>query len=340
MVTRIYEKIISENFDITDSDTRHTLLTIDEADQNKVIESLTSKLYQSIVDKVDDIDFGSIPETKGDITQLENYDQMVECLGVIRSILVEYRQDLEPVTIIQTAIQNIQERRDVFSKAFALKLDFPVLLYNTMVLSIVSSISLIIATSIEFIKESGDQGFDIKFDKVSYVKSKNGILYQNLVKFNNECKSGEIDRCLDHMIKSGTKQLMGVDTLTIVGVAAAIGILVNIIPIIRELVFFFFHSKQSLADYFIIQADLLQMNAEYVKNNDTLDKTDKERKEIAKRQNKIVQKFRKIGNALEVNVKTSEKKAKKDIADSKKKYKLDEVVPEKLDSADNNSSIF
>ena len=185
-----------------------------------------------------------------------------------------------------------------------------------------------------------NQGFDIKFDKVSYVKSKNGILYQNLVKFNNECKSGEIDRCLDHMIKSGTKQLMGVDTLTIVGVAAAIGILVNIIPIIRELVFFFFHSKQSLADYFIIQADLLQMNAEYVKNNDTLDKTDKERKEIAKRQNKIVQKFRKIGNALEVNVKTSEKKAKKDIADSKKKYKLDEVVPEKLDSADNNSSIF
>ena len=58
MVSRIYESIIQENFDIQDTITRKTLLTIDEADQTKVLDSLTSKLYQSIMDKVDDIDFG------------------------------------------------------------------------------------------------------------------------------------------------------------------------------------------------------------------------------------------------------------------------------------------
>lgn len=337
MVSRIYESIIQENFDIQDTVTRKTLLTIDEADQTKVLDSLTSKLYQSIMDKVDDIDFGSIPESKGDITAIQNYDQMIECIGVIKSILVEYRQDLDPVENIQEAIQNIQDRKDTFMKAFNLNMDFPILLYNTIVLSIVSSISLIIATSIEFIKDAGDQGFDIKFDKVSYVKSKNSILYQNLTKFNKECKNGEIDKCLNHIISTGTKQLMGVDALTVVGFAAVVAILINIVPIMRELVFFFFHAKQSVADYFAIQADLLQINSEYVRNN-TLAGTEKERKEIAKKQSKIAQKFRKIANAFEVNVKTSEKKAQKDIKDSKKKYKIDEVVPEKLDSAD--SSIF
>lgn len=242
-------------------------------------------------------------------------------MGFIKSILVEYRQDLDPVENIQEAIQNIQDRKDTFMKAFNLNMDFPILLYNTIVLSIVSSVSLIIATSIEFIKDAGDQGFDIKFDKVSYVKSKNSILYQNLTKFNKECKNGEIDKCLNHIISTGTKQLMGVDALTVVGFAAVVAILINIVPIMRELVFFFFHAKQSVADYFAIQADLLQINSEYVRNN-TLAGTEKERKEIAKKQSKIAQKFRKIANAFEVNVKTSEKKAQKDIKDSKKNIRL------------------
>lgn len=343
MVSRIYEQIIKENFDIDHNYTRHTLLTIDEADQTKVMESLTSKLYKSIMDKVDDIDFGGIPETKGDITLLENYDSMIECIGVIKSILIEYRQDTDPVDVIQLAIKNVQERKEVFGKAFAFKADLPILLYNTIVLSIVSSVSLIIATSIEFIKSTGTESYQIQFDKVSYVKSKNNILYENLVKFNNECRSGKIDECIDHVIKSGSKQLLGLTPFSVVTIAAVIAILTNIIPILRELVFFFYHCKQSLADYFVIQADLLQMNAEYVKNNDVLPMSTKERNEISKKQNNIVKKFRSIGNKLDVKIKTSEKKAKSDIANNKKKYKLDEIIPEKLDSAEPDpgaSSIF
>ncbi len=341
MVSRVYESIIQENFDIQDNYTRHTLLNIDEADQSKVIDSLTSKLYQSIMNKVDDIDFGSIPNSKGDITQIENYEEMVECLGVIKSILIEYRQDLAPIDTIQEAIQNVQDRKDMFMKAFAMNIDFPQLLYNTIVLSIVSSLSLIIATSIEFIKDTGDVSFSIKLDKVSYVRTNKSLLFQNLQKFNKECKNGEIDKCMDHVIKTSTKQLMGVSALSIVGFAAIVGILINIVPIMRELVFFFFHCKQSVADYFAIQSELLEINAEYVKNNSMSGRTDKERREIAKKQSKVAQQFKKIGNAFEVDVKTAEKKSSKDIKDSKKKYKLDEVVPEKLDSApDNDDSIF
>ena len=49
---------------------------INEAEQNTVILSLTSRLYKMIVDKADDIDFGQIPNTNGDVTKLKEYPQI------------------------------------------------------------------------------------------------------------------------------------------------------------------------------------------------------------------------------------------------------------------------
>ena len=132
-------------------------------------------------------------------------------------------------------------------------------------------------------------------------------------------------------------------TLGIVSVMAVIGIIVSIIPLMRELIFFFYNTKQQLSDYFTIQADLLAINAEYVKQNTTLKKTDKERKEIARKQSKFADFFRKIGNGLAIDMKTANEKTKKDLKNEDHKYKLQEVTPEKLDSApdnDNTSSIF
>ena len=136
---------------------------------------------------------------------------------------------------------------------------------------------------------------------------------------------------------------MGVDTLGIVSVMAVMGLIVSIIPIMRELIFFFFNAKQQASDYFTIQADLLQINAEYVKQNTMAGKSDKERREIAKKQSKFADFFRKIGNALAIDMKTSDQKTKKDLKNEDRKYKLKEVTPEKLDSApeyDDTSSIF
>lgn len=337
MASRIYEDILMEYFDITDYRTRKVLLNINEADQNKVLESLTSKLYSSIIAKVDDIDFGSIPDSKGDITKIENYDKLIETIGIIKSILVEFRQDTTTTDTIQLAIQNIQERKDLFAKGFMYNLELPIMLYNTIVLSIVSATSLIIATSIEFVKDAGSMDYSIKFDKVAYVKSKDNLLYSNLAKFNKACATKEVDKCIEHVIKNGSRQLLG-DTLGIVSFMAVVGIIVSIIPIMRELIFFFFNTKQQLSDYFTIQADLLTINAEYVKQNSMMDKTDKERREIAKRQTKFADMFRKIGNDLAVDAKNADTKTKKDLKTEDRKYKLDEVTPEKLDSAP--SSLF
>ena len=337
-----YNKI-TQNFNLSDDDTLAVLCHIDEADKNMVVDSLASKLYDKIVAKVADIDYGSIPETKGDITKLENYTELLETINIISNIVEEYKMKPECIDIVIDAIENIKDRTDLWEKAYYLNTSFPIIFYNTIVLSIVSSVSLLISTSIEFIKDSTNEDYQIKFDKIAYMKSKDNILFQNLKKFNDACNKGEVDKAFEAVLDK-SKQFAGVDDLTIVSGFALAAIVITIIPIMRELIFFFFSSKQQISDYFIIQAELIQMNSEYVKNNPTMDS--KSRKEISKKQDKIAQNFKKIGNALAVDVKTAERKAKAEIAkDKSTKYKITDVIDSKPDSLDvddipSGSSLF
>ena len=60
------KKAFTEHLDLTDDLTRKAVIVMNEAEQTSVLTALTSKLYDNIVSKVDDIDFGEIPMTKGD----------------------------------------------------------------------------------------------------------------------------------------------------------------------------------------------------------------------------------------------------------------------------------
>ena len=84
-----FDAIVSENMDLQDSATLNTICSINEADRAAVLTSLTSKLYDNIVDKVDDIDFGSIATSRGDITKIENYERLLDCIELMRSIVKE-----------------------------------------------------------------------------------------------------------------------------------------------------------------------------------------------------------------------------------------------------------
>lgn len=348
MASKLFEDVMLEYFDMQDDITRKTLLAIDEADQNKTLDSLTSQLYQQIMDKVSDIDFHGVIETKGDITKLQNYEQMLECIDIIKGILAQYNQDTKIPDEILTAISNVRERKDMFEKGFSLDMDLPITLYNSIVTAIVYSVSLIIQSSIEYIKDAGSDTYQIKFDKVKYHKSINSLMFDNIKAFNRACASGELDRSMDYVIKASSRQLLGIDDMTAVSIIGIAGIALTIIPIIRELTFFFFHAKQSISDYFDIQADLIQMNSQYLQSSNMYTgRTNK--KDVVKRQEKVAKSFRKAANAMAVDNRQAEAKAKKDTAASKKKYKMKDIKTDsKLDSApdfeepisNNGSSLF
>ena len=326
-----FDQVMREHMDISDTETRRSLIGLDEADKSKMLVSLTSKLYDKIVEKVDDINYGTIPASRGDITKIENNNSMTECLDIIYSILKQYDQNTEPVDTVVTAINNIKSRKELFTKAYAINAELPIVFYNTIVLSIVSSVSFLIATSIEFIKNPGDDSFTVSLDKVAYVKTSHNLLLDNLRKFNTSCAKGDLDRSLNECMKVYSKNLSG--TAIVLSSIALLTLAKVIIPILQELTYFFFAVPQSISDYFAVQADLLQMNTSNVIYRDI---DEDKKKKIINKQLKIVDKFRKISNFFNIEYKKAEKKTKESKDADKKKYKTSEIS----DTAPDSSVLF
>lgn len=321
MYTSPFERVINEYVDITHNETREYVMNLNESEQNRLLMKLTAKLYNHITSRLTDIDFGSIPNSKGDITKVENYQQMIDCLEVIKGVLIEYRQKTEPVDLINEAIENIRNRRDKFELAFKLNAEFPVLIYSTVVLAIVSSISFLITTCIEYIKVPNSDEFQITLNKVGMTKTRNNLLFDNLKKFNASCKKGEMDKTLDAINKGGAKYMLGiVDTYIIMNAVVLAGIALSIIPFIREFIYFFYYSRVKISDYFEIQAELLQMNIYNLDRNNDIDEDKK--KNIITRQSKIVSAFKNIANAIAISNKSAENKVKKDIEEDSKKITM------------------
>ena len=200
-----YNELIREYFDITDKRTRKILVTLEDAQQNQVLAALSTALYDKIVEKVDDIDFGTIPRSRGDITKVEGFDNSVECLNIIRKIVLEYKEKTDVVDNIITAIENIKIRKGIFMKAFAMNIEFPMVLYNLIVMAIEQSISFIISVCIQYIKDPASQSFISALDKVAYNNTRDNMLYEQLSNFNKSCIGKELDDSLNKIIKNGGK---------------------------------------------------------------------------------------------------------------------------------------
>ena len=297
---------------------------INEAEQNTVILSLTSKLYKMIVDKADDIDFGQIPNTNGDVTKLKEYPQLNECLATLHDILKEYKQDTTPVDNITKALRNIELHRPIFTRGYIMNVEIIQLTYCEMVLAVVNSLSYMISATIEYVKMPNDDGFQIAIDKAGIARTKDSLVYHALSKFNDAVAKDQINKAFEPLVRVRSKGIVGADDMAMVfGIGVLIAIAVNILPILRELTYFFYDVRTRISQYFDLQADLLEMNAADIEKNNSV--TVGDRNKVISRQRKIAEFFRKISNTFAIEQKEREVNAAKEIERQNKKMKYDDI---------------
>lgn len=200
-----FNLLIRENFDIMDTPTRKCVVALEDAEQSQLLSALSSALYDKIVEKVDKIDFGTIPRSRGDITKVDGFDQTEECLKIMRQLVIEYKEDPAIVDSILTAIENIKNRKNIFMKAYALNIEMPMVFYNLIVMAIEQSVSFLIAVCIQYIKDPSSQSMVAALDKVAYNNTKDNLLYEQISKFNETCASGDLDKLFSDIIKTGGK---------------------------------------------------------------------------------------------------------------------------------------
>lgn len=344
MLTDIqYMQLVSEYYDLSDYKTKKEILFCNEAKKMSNIEHIVEKLYEHIKSNYTAIDFGTIPRSKGIITKVENYQQMVDCLNIIRDLITEYNEDPKQVTTLYTLIDNIQKRERTFAKAFALNIELPIMLYNMAVMSVVAGTSLLITSSIEYIK-NGHDSFSISFDKASYNKSHDHILYQYAEQFNNECRNGNIDKVCNECIKNNATHMReaageNYDSLNEVfpAVLAGLPIIVKIPAfiilsiqslkilffVLRKAIYWLLNMRMNVADYFAIQAEFLRVNAENLQYRDD-DQGDDHKKVVYQRQMKIVETLKKLSNIFALKDSKAKKESEKDDEEYRKKRKKED----------------
>ena len=192
--------VIREHFDLKDDATRKFIVSLNEDEKSTVVTALASALYDKIVAKVDDIDFGSIPKTKGDITKVDGYTNTIECLDIIKKLVTEYKESTEVVDTVIDAVNNIKQRKQLFMKAFALKVELPTMIYNLTTLAIEHSVSFLIAVCIDYVKSPDSGNIELAISRTSYKNAHDSLLFEQLRNFNISCGSGELDSTLAEVI--------------------------------------------------------------------------------------------------------------------------------------------
>lgn len=321
------QKALAEHMNLNDNHTVEVLAVMNEAEQNSLLLSLTNKLYGMIVNKIDSIDFGEIPETRGDITKLRHYDQLRECHKVLRQIFEQFRENDEPVDTIEFALDNIENHKELFMGAFVARAEFPMSVYKTMTLAVINATSFMIAVCIEYIKSPKTEGLEIVLNKTGVAKVKDHLVYESLKDFNEACRKGDIDNALRPFVQNKAKGFavtaaLGLKTILVLG-----GVCLAILPLIKDLVYFFFATRARVSSYFDLQAKLLEMNADELKHNSDI-KTIDEKNAVIRRQLQIAKDFHEISDFIAVDAKSSEVKANNDIRRDKKEYKIDDVETE------------
>ena len=331
MLRSQYNEFVKEYFDITDRETRKVLVTINEADQNQVMGSLATKLYDAIVKKVTDIDFGQIPQSRGDITKIPNYLDMVECLTTIRDMMVASKQSTQTADTIFLAIENMKKYQKIWEKGYVLDNEMAIVFYNTIALSIVSAISLLTSATVEFVKNPQSDVIDLELAKVANHKTKDNLLFKNLDKFNKACRKGDIEKIFNEVLKA--QRQLKEETIVKENIAAilftgamVLGLLSTVIPILHQLTNALYCLRQNVAEY------LAGLNAEKVQYNRA--KTPEQKKKIIARQHKIADHFKKWSNKLMIKANKADVEANKKIKEeNSNKSKIGDVVDEMPDSA-------
>ena len=190
------QDIIMKEMDLSDRETLKKMSLIQEADQNQFLVALTSKLYDKIQEKAIKIDFSTVEGSRGDITKIQNYASIVECLDIIRKIVIEYKQDPYNVDVVINAINNTKNRTGLYKKAFSIGSSLPILTYNSICVAIVQSVSFLIATCIEYIKTPNNESFQMALDTVGYAKTKDNVIFNTLKDYNRSCDNKDLDNSL------------------------------------------------------------------------------------------------------------------------------------------------
>lgn len=315
---------------------KREILSLTEAEQNKINNTMISKLFDSALKRAH-VDYGDIPKTKGDITKYSGYANMVETLAVLKSITEQNKVKIPELDIVERAVGNIVANRNLFETGIKLNKDFVIMLYNTLVSSCVIATSALISSYLDYVKRIDTVEFAIINKKTDV----GDLQITTLDTFNKSVASGEFAKAVNFVNKNDNKKVVDesisasaifasaatvatkVAGVIFIPVAIVAGV-IALVQIIRLGVFYFQESKMKLANYLEMQAMFLELNKNNI-NAQGYNVPANKKKEILAKQQKLIDKLRSISSKLTADLIVGEKRALEGIEKENSGWKFSDV---------------
>lgn len=304
--------------------------------KSKMIQTLWTDMMSR-----SNIDMGTIPNSKGDITKLDFYKSTAETIECLNSLLEGVKCD--ELTTTNDLHDIIVSLRSDFDFGYKFDIKFITMTYELLVLSLLEMINVCIVYYTNYLKDVKNIEFKtIKPDK----KSLKIVKYTN--DFIQSYRNGDWTKMMTNFRKNpngllGTiiSQATGIDKdkLSLSGVWGAsnnagkalivsAAILVSITAVffsIRGLIYVFYRSATKINDYVRTQSEFLKFNINLGK--DPADALAKQQKHLDQLEN--------VSNFIETKILKNDKRASKEIEESDKKN----FTPQALSTAPDTSGL-
>jgi hypothetical protein len=332
-----FEDFLSERTEIKGYANNIYYSNLSEAEKFTVSEKLIAALYKSSMEKYAIIDFGKIPDSKGDVDRLDHISDIQETVDTIG----ELAPDMPELKTINDTLLTLRSFKKEFSLGFIQDAPLIVMIYNTTVLSLFTALSLSMNICLDYIRTPN--GSIDTSSKIMYKSnSQYNVVIDNLNKLNQAAQKGDLKKVFDSCLKkesfigaslgAGLGYGVGasVGTGLIVGVALVASAIL-IVPVTRELIYFHYNMRMNISEFFKHQAEFLDMNISELRSANS-----SKNAAVIKKQEQRMRTLQNLANKFEVDFSKANEKTRVDL---QKKVDTD-MIKSSLNSDKNDISSF
>jgi len=125
-----------------------------ESTKKDIGGSMITSMFKSIKDKSLQVNYAEVEKTRGDITKLHGYSDLVTSISFL-SKMASQNAGTAPKEIaeLEACLQNIIRHKNDFQVSFARGNEAGIFLYNNLVVALVGATSFVVAATIEYVKD-------------------------------------------------------------------------------------------------------------------------------------------------------------------------------------------
>jgi hypothetical protein len=276
---------------------------LSESERGEMSKDLVESLYKATAERAMRLDYDDVENSKGDITKIKDYMVLTDSIKLLQAMQASMTEKIDDLDVIVNAHEAIIANTANFEQGFRVGNTGVIMLYNNLAMALVASTSFVIATAIDYVKDPvGNYSTHFR-NNASKQKGYPTVMIDSLKKFALLNVNGDLAKFFAYSFSKKALVGVGVGAAIVIG---ALGISIMIVPLIRELVYQFYHMRVSIADYLRLQADFLEMNQSKLNSV-------KNMKATAKKQENLMKQLTHLADKIDVDQKTSSKQAENEL---------------------------